>query len=82
MTIASYFLFLPQAASNLISNTLRDGEQLGLVTFSNAGRIAARLTVVNEANRQYLLSKVPDFANGATSIGAGKTFMSILQIKQ
>ena len=56
-------------------NILRDGEELGMVIFSNEARITARLTVVSDDTRPYLLDKLPTFADGATSIGAGRPYV-------
>ncbi|XP_071792115.1 calcium-activated chloride channel regulator 3A-1-like [Asterias amurensis] len=62
---------LRQAAEILITQILRDGEQLGIVTFDNRAVVNSELLVINDANRQTLLSLLPTFADGATSIGAG-----------
>ncbi|XP_072016163.1 calcium-activated chloride channel regulator 1-like isoform X2 [Amphiura filiformis] len=62
---------LRQAASNLILNILRDGEELGIVSFSGGSRILAYLTVVGDDTKDDLLNKLPSRADGATSIGAG-----------
>ena len=71
MILENVFWYCLQAASNLILNILQDGEELGIVSFSNRARVSARLTVVGDDTKDYLLEKLPEFTDGATSIGAG-----------
>ncbi|XP_033101841.1 calcium-activated chloride channel regulator 3A-1-like [Anneissia japonica] len=62
---------LRQAASNLISSTAEDGEQIGIVTFSREATIKSRLVTINQQTRKSLVTKLPTDASGGTSVGAG-----------
>ncbi|XP_071943290.1 calcium-activated chloride channel regulator 1-like [Antedon mediterranea] len=62
---------LRQAASNLITSTAEDGEQIGIVTFSREATIRSQLVTINERTRSTLVTKLPTDASGGTSVGAG-----------
>ena len=56
---------------------MRDGEELGIVWFSNTGVARREMTVINSVTRQQLLNDIPRNPNGATSIGGGIRIKSI-----
>nr|XP_006816547.1 PREDICTED: epithelial chloride channel protein-like [Saccoglossus kowalevskii] len=64
---------LHQAVSNYILNTLDDGEEVGVVTFSTTATIQSHLVLINNESRTELLSRVPSMQSVGrwTSIGSG-----------
>ena len=50
---------------------VRDGEKLGIVTFSETAWTVMEMTTVNASNRASIIDHLPTSADGGTSIGAG-----------
>ena len=50
---------------------MREGEKLGIVKFSSTARTVMEMTTVTAYNRAGIISHLPTYTGGGTSIGAG-----------
>ena len=60
-----------QGCTNFVQSSVRDGEKLGIVKFSNTATAMMEMTTVDSSNRQSIINQLPSSVGGRTSIGAG-----------